>query len=102
VCSPAKKLKKNRTELKAWGVTSGGRFYGIASGVIAKPLAAVFGAVVIAMLGTATYFYSPQTPGALSPSVDKQPGSDSHTQDAPDCSASNAADDGKCGRTASP
>lgn len=49
------RLSKNRTGLKVWGITLGGKFFGFASGVIAKPLGAgllAAGVGVAGLLGT--------------------------------------------------
>jgi hypothetical protein len=43
----SRKVNKNRSRLRVWGITIGGTFYGIASGVIAKPLIAAASAIVI-------------------------------------------------------
>ena len=51
------KINKNRSGLKVWGITVGGTFFGFASGVIAKPLAAVAVAMAIAIGGTGGYVF---------------------------------------------
>ena len=53
-------IKKNRSAIKIWGVTIGGTFYGIASGVLAKPFVGAAFATAIAIVGTSAYFVVPK------------------------------------------
>jgi hypothetical protein len=56
----SRKVNKNRSRLRVWGLTIGGTFYGFASGVIAKPLTALGSALVIAAIGFGAHRIIPQ------------------------------------------
>ena len=49
------KLKKNKSNLKVWGITIGGTFFGFVSGVIAKPMLATISLLLFVSVGAGAY-----------------------------------------------
>jgi TIR domain len=49
------KLSKNRSGIRYWGIMIGGTFFGVASGVIAKPLTAAAVLIVLSIVGFGGY-----------------------------------------------
>jgi hypothetical protein len=66
---PAGRISKNRSRLKVWGITVGGTFFGVASGVIAKPLGIAAVASLFAVISVTGYLIVLQSSTPNKPTV---------------------------------